>query len=97
MDYRNFLFSSLNFLWDISGTKLMYKQIVDSSRYGYKIVKSTSKNPVYPGNSYLYISNSNQTSATWSIKDGQTYYFRVCQYLGGKCGTYSNSPKSQVQ
>lgn len=70
--------------WSVSG--------VDTSK-GFKVVKSTSQNPVYPGNDYAYLSNSGARSYAWEIKDGKTYYFRVCQYLGGSCGVYSNNIK----
>lgn len=60
---------------------------------GFKIVKSTEINPVYPGNDYIYLSESSARSYKWAIMDGKTYYFRVCQYLGGKCGAYSNNVK----
>ncbi len=64
-----------------------------SSPNGFKLVKSTSINPVYPGNDYIYLSESGVRSYKWAITDGKTYYFRVCQYLGGKCGVYSNNIK----
>lgn len=59
---------------------------------GFKVVWSKDNpNPVYPGNNYAYLDNSGSRSYTFSKKDGKTYYFRVCQYLGGSCGKYSNS------
>ncbi len=70
---------SLN--WNVSN--------VDVSK-GFKVVKSTSANPVYPGNDYLYLSDPSARNTTWNIKDGKTYHIRVCQYLGGACGVYSN-------
>lgn len=58
---------------------------------GFKIVKSTSANPVYPGNDYQYLTNGNTRNYTWNIKDGKTYHFRICQYNGnGACLVYSN-------
>jgi hypothetical protein len=60
---------------------------------GFKLVRSQQTNPVYPGNEYVYLSNSATRQYKWKITDGQTYYFRVCQYLGGKCGKYSNNLK----
>ncbi len=63
---------------------------LDTSK-GFKIVKSESANPVYPGNSYIYLTNGNTRNYTWEIKDGKTYHFRVCQYNGsGTCLAYSN-------
>lgn len=63
---------------------------VDVSK-GFKLVKSINKNPVYPGNDYKYFSNSSKGSYEWEINTGKGYYFRVCQYLGGKCGVYSKN------
>jgi len=74
----------LKFTWTVNGVN------VDQ---GFKLVRSTAINPVYPGNDYQYLTNKDQRTYTWAIKDGKTYYFRVCQYLGGKCGEYSNNVK----
>lgn len=57
---------------------------------GYKIVRGLQANPVYPGNDYKYINNEAQYGYIWEINDGKTYHFRVCQYVGGRCGVYSN-------
>ncbi len=65
---------------------------LDASK-GYKVVKSTSINPIFPGSNYQYVTNPNQKSLVWEITDGKTYYFRVCQFLGDKCGVYSNNLK----
>jgi hypothetical protein len=71
--------------WNVSG--------LDTNN-GFKMVKSKTINPVYPGSYYKYLSNKNIRSYTWNIIDGNTYYFRVCKYLGnGKCGEYSNNIK----
>jgi len=62
-----------------------------TSPKGFKIVKSTESNPVYPGNDYHYLSAPETRSDKWkSLSSGKTYHFRVCEYLGGACGTYSN-------
>jgi hypothetical protein len=62
--------------------------------YGFKVVYSkTHPNPVYPGDSYVYLSDPNTRSTKVTGDVGSTYYFRVCQYLGGSCGVYSNSYK----
>jgi hypothetical protein len=63
---------------------------------GFKIVKKTSENPSFPGDPYQYLSNSDARSYTWSLKDGQTWHFRVCQYIGGTCGVYSNDVSVQA-
>ncbi|MDF1497723.1 MAG: SH3 domain-containing protein [Patescibacteria group bacterium] len=63
---------------------------LDASK-GFKVVISESENPVYPGNSYHYLSNPSTRSDYWAkLTDGKTYHFRVCQYLGNECGVYSN-------
>lgn len=62
---------------------------VDVSK-GFKTVISESANPVYPGNEYHYLSNPAARSDYWTGLGNKTYHFRVCQYLGGACGAYSN-------
>ena len=69
---------SLN--WSVTGT----------SSKGFKVVKSENPNPVYPGDDYLYFPDPNTRSTIWDLTDGKTYHFRVCEYLGGTCGVYSN-------
>ena len=59
------------------------------SPYGYKVVKSTEVNPVYPGNDYHYIDNADIKVDSWTLTNG-TWHFRVCEYLNGTCGVYSN-------
>lgn len=76
--------SGLKFTWTVSGVDV---------EQGFKLVKGAEANPVYPGNDYQYLTNKDQRSYTWGIKDGKTYYFRICQYLDGKCGVYSNNVK----
>lgn len=61
---------------------------------GFKIVRSTeSSSPVYPGNDYTYVENGNLREYLLDLKDGKSYYIRVCQYIaeGSKCGVYSNT------
>ncbi|MEA2006831.1 MAG: FecR family protein [Patescibacteria group bacterium] len=59
---------------------------------GFKLVKSKQPNPVYPGDDYLYIKDPDDRSAVWKgFKKEKTYFFRICVYKGGKCGTYSNN------
>ncbi|KKP69773.1 hypothetical protein A2X44_04850 [candidate division CPR3 bacterium GWF2_35_18] len=61
---------------------------------GFKVVKSETGTPTYPGSDYSYLSGESKTNPytyTWSVKDGKTYNVRVCQYDGnGACGVYSN-------
>lgn len=60
---------------------------------GFKVVRSLTTNPVYPGDNYYYLSSADARAHKWAVKDGKTYYFRVCQYIGGKCVLYSNNVK----
>jgi len=70
--------------------KLVWTLTNTNSPKGFKVVKSTAANPVYPGNDYHYLSESDNRSDTWSGLTNGTYHFRVCEYLGGACGLYSN-------
>ncbi|MBN1169160.1 FecR domain-containing protein [Candidatus Woesebacteria bacterium] len=76
--------SGIKFSWTVNGIEIPQ---------GFKIVKNENGNPVYPGNDYQYLTDPNTRSYTWKITDGKTWHFRVCQYLGGKCGVYSNDVK----
>jgi hypothetical protein len=65
------------------------------STKGYKIVWSKNSQPTYPtrsGDKYQYFNNPNTNSASvYKFNDNSgTYYVRVCEYLGGTCGVYSN-------
>jgi hypothetical protein len=64
-----------------------------SAAYGFKVVYSRNTSPVYPpqsdDRSEYYGSGSSQASLTPFEGSGR-YYIRVCEYLEGTCGTYSN-------
>lgn len=64
------------------------------SSQGFKVVWSKNEGPTYPlrnGDKYHYFTDSDKNSDTLEAFDGAgTYYVRVCEYLGGKCGVYSN-------
>ncbi len=63
-----------------------------SAPKGFKVVKSTSPNPVYPGNEYKYLSDSGSRSVLWTGVSSGTYYVRVCIYSGeGKCLRYTEN------
>ena len=66
------------------GVKLSWQVSGISGFEGFKIVKSTDANPVYPGDDYKYLEKSSTTSYLWEIIDGKKYHFRVCAYAGGK-------------
>ena len=61
---------------------------------GFKVVWSKNFGPTYPcrsGDKYHYYSSPDKTSDTLTAFSGDgTYYVRVCEYLGGACGVYSN-------
>jgi len=65
-----------------------------NSDMGFKIVWSKNSNPTYPtreGDKYIYLSSPSASSTTLDAFSGSgTYYVRVCEYLGGSCGVYSN-------
>lgn len=67
---------------------------VGYSKNGYKIVWSKNSNPTYPnrdGDKYVYLSEPSTSSTTLEAFNGAgTYYVKVCEYLGGSCGMYSN-------
>ena len=68
-----------------------------TSPSGFKLVKATTANPVYPGNDYQYLSDPDARNYTWTgLTAGQTLHFRVCEYLGGKCGVYSNDVSLKI-
>ena len=78
-----------------SDDKVKLEWSVDGkSSKGFKVVWSKNSGPTYPcrsGDKYHYLSDSGARSDyVDNLDDNKTYYFRVCEYLGGKCGTYSN-------
>lgn len=74
--------------WSLSGME---------SKQGFKVIVSEQMNPVYPGNTAHYLSDMHARSDKWTdLKAGKTYYFRVCEYLGGACGIYSNNASITV-
>lgn len=70
------------------------------SPLGFKIVWSKNESPTYPlrdGDKYNYYTDPNKNSDTLTAFDGAgTYYVRVCEYLGGQCGVYSNEIKVEL-
>lgn len=64
------------------------------SKNGFKIVWSKNSQPTYPtreGDKYIYLSEPNSRNASLDAFSGSgVYYIRVCEYLGGACGVYSN-------
>ncbi|MFH1661935.1 MAG: hypothetical protein ABIA02_02470 [Candidatus Falkowbacteria bacterium] len=70
------------------------------STKGFKVVWSQNENPVYPnrdGDKYHYYSDPNKVTDDLTAFSGSgTYYVRVCEYLGGACGVYSNEISVQL-
>lgn len=64
------------------------------SEGGFKVVWSKNTGPTYPNRDsdrYHYLSDPHASKDKLDAFAGAgTYYVRVCEYLGGKCGTYSN-------
>lgn len=64
------------------------------SAEGYKVVWSMTAEPTYPlraTDKYQYFSDSTVDTAEVTAFDGDgTYYVRVCEYVAGECGVYSN-------
>lgn len=72
----------------------IYWQTEGTSAKGFKIVWSKNGSPVYPlrdGDRYHYYTESSKNTDKLDAFSGAgTYHVRVCEYLGGKCGIYSN-------
>jgi hypothetical protein len=81
---------------DSTNQKVWWETVGHSAK-GFKIVWSKNEGPTYPtrsGDKYIYLSSPGAEHAqlTPFSRDG-TYYVRVCEYLGGACGLYSNEMK----
>ena len=69
--------------------------VVDGySENGFKVVWSKNSGATYPlrnGDKYHYYESPEVHEDTLEAFDGEgTYYVRVCEYVGGVCGIYSN-------
>lgn len=71
------------------------------SANGFKAVYSKNPDPSYPlrhGDKYVYQSSPWADEAELeAFAGGGTYYVRVCEYLGGQCGTYSNQVTVELE
>lgn len=79
----------------LSGNSSIVKwSTIGNSKSGFKVVWSKNSNPTYPtrdGDKYIYLSDASAITTTLDAFSGSgTYYVRVCEYLGGSCGIYSN-------
>lgn len=81
----------------VSDNNLLKWTLDGYSKNGFKIVWSKNENPTYPlrdGDKYHYYTDPNKNTDTVEAFDGiGAYYVRVCEYLGGTCGVYSNQVK----
>jgi hypothetical protein len=70
------------------------------SEKGFKIAWSLNENPEYPsrdGDYWDYYPDPSSRRAELSSKGTPgEYYVRVCEYLGGECGLYSNQVKVTI-
>lgn len=93
--------SSVKSIWLAAGENGSVHWKADGhSSMGFKVVWSKSAGPTYPNRDadrYQYYDSPSATQSQLEAFDGAgTYYVRVCQYLGGACGTYSNEVKIQL-
>lgn len=73
-----------------SGKAVLRWEAVGSFPQGFKVAYSkTSKNPSYPEDTWVYLSDPNARSAVVEGDPGAQYYFRVCKYTGSACAFYS--------
>lgn len=76
------------------GVKLTWQMGSTATKDGFKIVRDkTDSTPTYGANSSTYVGDNSSRSYTLDIKDGKSYYFRICVYSEGTCSDYSNSVK----
>jgi len=85
----------------VEGVNETVNWVVDGhSSKGFKVIWSKNENPTYPtreGDSYHYLSSPSASSDSIDVEYGDgVYYVRVCEYLGGKCGKYSNQIRVQI-
>lgn len=70
------------------------------SRNGFKVVWSKNSGPMYPtreGDKYLYLSEPTASYGELEAFSGEGLYkVRVCEYLGGSCGVYSNEITTSI-
>jgi hypothetical protein len=89
--------SSINM--SVNGSNVSWNE-TGYAKNGFKIVWSKNPSPTYPtrdGDKYIYLGEPTASSTTIDAFDGSgTYYVRVCEYLGGACGTYSNQEVTQL-
>ncbi|MBD3244567.1 MAG: hypothetical protein GF335_01085 [Candidatus Moranbacteria bacterium] len=65
---------------------------------GFKIVKDSEPDPVYPGSFYRSIRSSDTRSYIWNITDGKKHNFRICVADSSTgCKAYSNNIEIEAE
>ena len=77
----------------VCGTMINWT-VVGCSPMGFKVVWSLNEGPIYPtraGDNFNYVSDpAARSHEIHDVNGAGTYYVRVCEYVGGACGVYSN-------
>ncbi|HSX17088.1 MAG TPA: hypothetical protein VLH86_03245 [Patescibacteria group bacterium] len=73
--------ATISLSWERNGTEV---------KKSYYILRSASPQPTYTGTAYGTDQDGNRSFADSVPLDGTIYYYRVCEIVAGKCGTYSN-------
>ena len=83
-----------------SGSHITWSTVGNSPQ-GFKVVWSKNVGPTYPTREEdkynFHPEPSTSSSNIDAFKGAGTYYVRVCEYLGGACGVYSNELTVQLQ
>lgn len=67
------------------GILVSFEKLGSPSLNGFKIIKSLSDNPVFGKDESIYVEVESKGEKLVGVKDGKTYYFRVCEYNGFGC------------
>lgn len=79
--------NNVNLTWQVADTEALY---------GFRTIKSTAADPVFPDNTYHKIGN-NTYQDSWTDLESGTYHFRVCLYENQGCTLYSNDVKATIE
>lgn len=69
------------------------------AKNGYKLIASKSPSPTYPpreGDRAEYYEAGKTSGKVYDFAGSGLYYVRICEYLDGKCGVYSNEIKVEL-
>jgi hypothetical protein len=77
-----------------SGDNAVSWSVDGEASNGFKLVWSRDSGPTYPPRDGDYAkyqsSDARSSDALYAFDGSGTYYVRICEYLDGSCGTYSN-------